>query len=764
MKDFKTFAKENKVRIPLIQRDYVQGSDANANKRNKFLDTLLSALKSGETLLLDFIYGSENRGYFEPLDGQQRITTLFLLYYVLKGISAVKPDEKLDKQIQQFTYTTRNSSTAFCQKLFAATNSRQLFVADEEQKHLPSSNITDQPWFCTEWQFDPTIRAMLNMLDAIYTKLQTEEYKNEWNTMSKNLYDNEQSCIGFEYLNIGEYNLDDSLYVKMNARGKQLTDFENWKAEFIKYLEVHWKNKVYRDEPIRSYFEQHIEHEWTDILWSFAVNEAEGEEYPKTDELFMKLYDYLLRMEFFVHHPKIAEREVKVDDFDKYKDQDISLTEDELNFIFDALNFFVDIRQSDFWNELFYVDGEFSGKVRLFDNPGSTDLFSMCVHNDTKKFIVKLQVLLYCVLRYCIKYHISSVNPNLVQYVRVCRNLIDSIFWKDNVSIASNVRLADMAKYDVVITQLIANPDVYKSLSDMEKANATGFGNVMYEKEKATWGIDLRAIEDFAFIRGNLQALNKQQLIDNTAKVYEVLQVFENAQKQEDKSLEHKIIRILISYGFRGIGCGWCKHGKRYFYGTDSKWDSLFFNDDDSFKGALRKYIEEYCNGKDIDKQLQSIQIPYETTDAIAYYMLTYPSWDNHHYNYLSVANDDKNSCDYILLRSYSSNPLLAYHSDLFSTAVCDIIQPSIREPHSIEIVPCQYAKNNSHLLIDKKWTLTCRKEGWHIRSTTNEADLPEDLKTLSLDEKGSYRLLPDAEGKDKVETAVEFIKNHFGV
>lgn len=234
MKDFKTFAKENKVRIPLIQRDYVQGSDTNANKRNKFLDALLSALKTGETLLLDFIYGSENSGYFEPLDGQQRITTLFLLYYVLKGISAVKPDEELDKQIQQFTYTTRNSLTAFCQKLFATTNSGQL-----EQKHLPSSNITDQPWFCTEWQFDPTIRAMLNMLDAIYTKLQTEEYKNEWNTMAKNLYDNEQSCIGFEYLNIGEYNLDDSLYVKMNARGKQLTDFENWKAEFIKYLEVH---------------------------------------------------------------------------------------------------------------------------------------------------------------------------------------------------------------------------------------------------------------------------------------------------------------------------------------------------------------------------------------------------------------------------------------------------------------------------------------------------------------------------------------------
>ena len=58
MKDFKTFAQENKVRIPLIQRDYVQGSDTNAAKRDKFLEALLSALETGTPLSLDFIYGS----------------------------------------------------------------------------------------------------------------------------------------------------------------------------------------------------------------------------------------------------------------------------------------------------------------------------------------------------------------------------------------------------------------------------------------------------------------------------------------------------------------------------------------------------------------------------------------------------------------------------------------------------------------------------------------------------------------------------------
>ncbi len=765
MKDFKTFAQENKVRIPLIQRDYVQGLDANAGKRDKFLNALLSALKTGTPLSLDFIYGSENSAYFEPLDGQQRITTLFLLYHVLKSVSSIRPNEELDKQIQQVTYTTRNSSTAFCQKLFAVG-----------EKHVQSKDIIDQSWFCSEWMLDPTIKAMLNMLDAIYAQLNSDEYKNEWDTIAQNLYGNEQSCILFEYLNIGEYNLDDSLYVKMNARGKQLTDFENWKAEYIKYLEINWKDENYKGVPIRTYFEQHIEHEWADMLWAYAVSERR-ENYPQTDALFMNLYEYLLRMTFFVNHPKIDGRDVVIEDFNKYQAKAIDKQKEELDFLFSALDFFAAISKTNFWNELFYLEGdEYSTKVRLF-GPASTDMFSLCVHKDNS-FTVNQQVLLYCILSYCIKHSVFSVNEELVKYVRVCRNLIESIWQQEGVYIRSNVRLTELAKYNTIITQLIASKDVYESLANMD--DTTGFGKLIYEKDKASWAADVRAIEDFSFIRGNLQAFDKQQIVEDTEKVLEVLQLFDDALKQKNTTIENNIIRQLILQGFQGIKCGGCKHGERYFFGTFSKWDTLFFPKDKDFNSALKSFIQVYS--KEIDMNQPKEYTPCSDKEVLANvnppvsilteYMWTYPSSmqtysSSYPTNYLSIAHD-RNSYDYIVLSTYSSNPLMAYHSDIFSNAVYDKLHNILPEDtfSKVSKVLCQYAENNSGLLVNKALFLACKEEGWRIQSHADTSlELPQELIAqyhIISDQEGW--ILRNMEGKDRVETAVAFICDYLGV
>ena len=71
-----------KIIIPLIQRDYAQGRNTKniSRIRNKFLQVLKEAIINKPTVL-DFIYGSFNNNIFTPLDGQQRLTTLFLLHY-----------------------------------------------------------------------------------------------------------------------------------------------------------------------------------------------------------------------------------------------------------------------------------------------------------------------------------------------------------------------------------------------------------------------------------------------------------------------------------------------------------------------------------------------------------------------------------------------------------------------------------------------------------------------------------------------------------
>ena len=166
---------EYKIVIPILQRDYAQGREIGKvpQIRERFLKALFTALKENkDTLELDFVYGytklndSGNstemaRKSFIPLDGQQRLTTLFLLHWYI----AAKENhlEEAKKYIAKFTYETRHSSGLFCHRLVDFT--------PEEIETPIKETIIKQPWFFTAWKNDPTISSMLTMLNAIQDKL-----------------------------------------------------------------------------------------------------------------------------------------------------------------------------------------------------------------------------------------------------------------------------------------------------------------------------------------------------------------------------------------------------------------------------------------------------------------------------------------------------------------------------------------------------------------------------------------------------------------
>lgn len=75
-----------KIEIPIIQRDYAQGRQTDdVNRiRERFLTSLYDALTLDKQIKLDFVYGDINEnGVLIPLDGQQRLTTLFLLHWYI---------------------------------------------------------------------------------------------------------------------------------------------------------------------------------------------------------------------------------------------------------------------------------------------------------------------------------------------------------------------------------------------------------------------------------------------------------------------------------------------------------------------------------------------------------------------------------------------------------------------------------------------------------------------------------------------------------
>ena len=104
----------SKIEIPMIQRDYAQGrkSPEVDRIRKRFLSSIYTALTENKSLKLDFVYGDINDNkVLTPLDGQQRLTTLFLLHWYIARHEAVE-DSKMEF-LHHFPYETRFSARTF---------------------------------------------------------------------------------------------------------------------------------------------------------------------------------------------------------------------------------------------------------------------------------------------------------------------------------------------------------------------------------------------------------------------------------------------------------------------------------------------------------------------------------------------------------------------------------------------------------------------------------------------------------------------------
>lgn len=237
------------IEIPILQRDYAQGRVSKESIRDNFLTAICTALSNPDgTLELDFIYGEVKGNIFKPLDGQQRLTTLFLLHWYV-AYREDKLDASVQTKLSKFSYETRVSSRDFCKALVEYTSPLK--------KESLSDSLRDCPWYYRSWEKDPTISGMLNMLDAIHTKF--APMSNLWERLTQ-----EPAPIEFSFIELSDFGLSDDLYIKMNARGKQLSDFENFKALFEKHIaEKGWDAERKSEES----FSAKVDNEWANLFW-----------------------------------------------------------------------------------------------------------------------------------------------------------------------------------------------------------------------------------------------------------------------------------------------------------------------------------------------------------------------------------------------------------------------------------------------------------------------------------------------------------------
>lgn len=204
--------KHGKLRIPRIQRAYAQGRPEERLIRESFLDSIFDALEHGNVLEINFVYGSNSSNAFDILDGQQRITTLALLYWYCAN--AELPE--IPQALKGLCYETRPSSSDFMQDLVAGKIN---FLTKS-----PSQAISGMRWFSYAYSCDPTIVSMLGMLDAIHHHYNDIKEKSSSPT-EFSLY-NKLNLLRFYEHSLDGYSRTDELYIKMNARGLPLAPFE----------------------------------------------------------------------------------------------------------------------------------------------------------------------------------------------------------------------------------------------------------------------------------------------------------------------------------------------------------------------------------------------------------------------------------------------------------------------------------------------------------------------------------------------------------
>lgn len=254
----------DKILVPMIQRDYAQGRvDKKAQEvRSTLLNDIFDSSK--DRIHFDLIFGSKETRIidgqeatcFIPVDGQQRLTTLFLLY--LYQQKACPMDAKLD--LSKFSYDTRRAALDFCACI---VKNKWETVPDK----TISSTIKDSIWFMDYWKDDPTVAGMLIMLDAIQEK---DKNSIQFPVLER---------IKFYFYDLESNGLNENLYLKMNSRGKPLTAFENLKASIENCLPDKEDESCFsKDENAPSGFKEKwkyfMDRNWINVFWDSDYPES----------------------------------------------------------------------------------------------------------------------------------------------------------------------------------------------------------------------------------------------------------------------------------------------------------------------------------------------------------------------------------------------------------------------------------------------------------------------------------------------------------
>ena len=229
---------------------------------------------------IGFIYAyndPEYSGKYFLIDGQQRLTTIYLLLLVL---SSEKPEFR-NKFIKLYTlsglpiidYRVREASHFLLKEVVDKYNNNGI-------------EITNQSWFYKDYKNDKTISNIVGNIETIKKFI----FKN--NIINDEFINYVQDYIEFWYFDTNISEQGEELYIYMNARGEQMQDNENLKADLLGKLKKSESSLISLSE-LKNVWGKQWE-EWQQFFW---VNRKDN---PNADKGFNEFINCIAGLENYL--------------------------------------------------------------------------------------------------------------------------------------------------------------------------------------------------------------------------------------------------------------------------------------------------------------------------------------------------------------------------------------------------------------------------------------------------------------------------------
>ena len=411
----------------------------------------------------------------------------------------------------------------------------------------------------------------------------------------------------------------------MNARGKQLTSFENFKANFIQLIDKYFKDKKL-DHPIKGkisysgYFSYKIEKEWTDLFWAYRGDKK------TTDEGFSNYFEFITQL-FYFKKNKNAKAEDFKNSFNQYNE--VYCIEENLLFLFDSLDALYKVFTKNgvkadktnieiFYKNLFFIEdieGQANSRIRLFWNKlEEYNLFELLIKNNENEDVSNKRrnwIMQFCILQHIVKFKKYEVDERLINYVRIIRNLFQITRYKSDTKFINDIRLNYFGDYYSVFNKLNSeNP--YETLINEEipfKGSRFLESTIKYEIEKAKILqsnesnngalLSIENIEDFGGLIHQLKPeLTKSKLQNYLQAIKEIW----------SNSISDTLrIQALIACGFKKLYIKDTKMGKTYYFGKKGNWSVILTNDEEGISNSILSLLDTYINIHETNNKLQTI-------------------------------------------------------------------------------------------------------------------------------------------------------------